>query len=250
MDSGAPMKPSSLSAILLAYQEEGALRDSVDRLRSALERLTDDWEILLVCYEGARDRTNEIALRLGEEDPRVRRILQRRDETGYGRALALGLRAAAKDWVFQSDADGQFDFSELGLLLERAQGDVALVHGWRRERRDPPERRLLAWGYNAALSLLFRVGVRDVDSAFKLMRRSAIEDLELRSASGFGVAELVIRLRRKERRVVQCPVSHRPRLSGRALSDKGFGRGLGLELPNAALAAQTLREMLAFRWRG
>lgn len=243
------MNPKSISGVLLAYHEEAIVAETVARLQEQLEKLTGDWEIVVVGYAGCRDRTNEIVTELGRREPRIRLVLQPVEEKGYGRAFSLGLAAATKEWIFQSDADGQYDLSQLPALLELAADDVAFVHGYRAPRKDPFERTVFAFFYNCALKCLYAIPVRDADSAFKLMRRSAIADLPLSARSGFCIAQMIILLRRKRRRIVQRPVVHLPRRAGEALAEKGTPNPLGLELPSLSLACGTLWEMFRFRFR-
>lgn len=243
-------KLTSITGVLLAYHEEDVINETISRLSAELDKATDDWEIVVVGFEGCKDKTNEIVRDLGTMDPRVRLEIQKREEKGYGRAFEIGLRAARKDWVFQSDADGQYELTDLVKLVALAKDDVAMVHGFRRDRQDPVERKLMALGYNLALRALFRIGIRDVDSAFKLIRRAAIADLALTAQSGFCVAEMVIQLRRAGLKIVQLPITHLPRLHGEALSEKGIKNPLGLQLPNFNLVSGTLGEMVRYRFQG
>ena len=242
------MKLTSVSGVLLAYHEEAVIAATIARLQSQLDKITDHSEIVVVGFEGANDRTNEIVRELGQKDLRVRLVLQKREEKGYGRAFAIGIQAARKDWIFQSDADGQYDFGDIGKLAALAADDVAMVHGYRRHRQDPTERKLMAFCYNTALKTLFFIRLRDVDSAFKLIRRASLSDIELASKSGFCVAEMVIQLRRKKRKIVQLPITHLPRVHGEALSEKSMDNPLGLQLPNFSLVFGTLGEMFRYRF--
>lgn len=241
-------KLSSISGVLLAYHEEEVIAQTVSRLQAEFEKYTGDWEIIVVGFEGAKDRTNEIVRELGARDPRVRLVVQKREEKGYGRAFAIGLRAARKDWIFQSDADGQYEFGDFGKLVNKVDDSVAMVHGYRAHRNDPVERKMMAFCYNTALKMLYFIGLRDVDSAFKLIRRSAVEDIQLESVSGFCVAEMVIQIYRRKRKIVQLPITHLPREHGEALSEKGIENPLGLQLPNSSLVFGTLGEMFRYRF--
>lgn len=238
---------SSVSGVLLAYHEEDVIRETVSRLAAELEKCADDWEIVVVGFEGCRDKTNDLVREMHARDSRVRLEIQSREEKGYGRAFEIGLRAARKDWIFQSDADGQYDFGDISKLVARTSPELAMVHGYRADRQDPFERKLMAFCYNVALRFLFRIGVRDVDSAFKLIRRSAVADMPFTSRSGFCMAEMVIQMRRARLPIAQLPITHLPRIHGEALSEKGIQNPLGLQLPNFSLVSGTLGEMIRYR---
>jgi glycosyltransferase involved in cell wall biosynthesis len=241
-------KLSSVSGVLLAYHEEAVITTTIQRLASELDKIAAEWEIVVVGFEGAKDRTNQIVEQLSQRDPRVRLVIQKREERGYGRAFAIGIAAAKKDWIFQSDADGQYDFHDIPKLAAAAVDGVAMVHGYRRDRQDPVERKIMAFGYNCALKTLFFIGVRDVDSAFKLIRRSALAQVKLEAKSGFCVAEMVIQLKRLKQKMVQMPITHLPREHGEALAEKGIKNPLGLQLPNPELVFGTLGEMFRYRF--
>jgi hypothetical protein len=92
-----------------------------------------------------------------------------------------------------------------------------LVSGYRRTRRDPPHRRLNAFLWNALVRLAFGVKVRDLNCAFKLMRRRTLERAGLHEMAATGAsinAELFVRLSKVGARIREVEVSHRPRLHG------------------------------------
>src|SRR5262249_58047808 len=83
-------------------------------------------------------------------------------------ALASGFDAALKDLIFLTDGDKQFDVTELGRFVPEMDGQTDLVIGWRKNRADPPLRKLNALGWKMLVNTLFGYTARDVDCAFKL----------------------------------------------------------------------------------
>jgi glycosyltransferase involved in cell wall biosynthesis len=238
----------SLSCILLAYNEEDVIAQSLARLEAAAKQVAQQYELIVVGYEGARDRTNDIVRDLAVHNSRIRLVIQKREESGYGRAMMLGIRTSRMQWIFQSDADGQYDFAELNQLVARiSDPDVVFVHGYRQPRRDSVERLLFAFLYNTAIQIIYHAPVRDIDSAFKLMRGDLARAVPIRSLTGFAVTELIMRIYRRGGKVVQMRVTHLPRVTGEALSDKGVANPLGLQLPKFRLVRETLGEMMAMR---
>ena len=75
-------------------------------------------------------------------------------------------------------------------------------------------RRLNAGGWNALVHLLFHLPVRDVDAAFKLIRRDALDGLDFVSTGAAIDTELLAKATRSGARIVELPVTHRPRLAG------------------------------------
>jgi glycosyltransferase involved in cell wall biosynthesis len=132
---------------------------------------------------------------------------------GYGAALRTGFAAARRDWVFLMDADGQFDPGQLPAFVEASE-HADFVLGYRPERADPGHRVLYAKIWAALMSGLLGVGVRDVDCAFKLMRRSYLEAMRLEAGGAFLSAEMLAKARRMHARLVELPVRHLPRIAG------------------------------------
>jgi hypothetical protein len=64
------------------------------------------------------------------------------------------------------------------------------------------------------MRLTFRVGVRDVDCAFKLVRGSAVRALDLESDGAMVSTELVVRAQLAGWRIAEAGVHHRPREAG------------------------------------
>ena len=86
--------------------------------------------------------------------------------------------------------------------------------GYRLKRADPFIRTAYARAYRLALNIFYRLGVRDVDCAFKLFKRSALEGIRLESGGAFMSAELLIKLKQRGRRIAEVGVPHYPRTAG------------------------------------
>ena len=201
----------SLSIFFPCYNEEQNVARVVQAALEAAPAFADDYEIIVV-NDGSRDRTGEIAEQLAREQPRVRAV-HNRPNLGYGGAVARGLREARKEWVFFTDGDGQFDIRELPLLIELLDAcDVAV--GYRRRRADPWHRRVNGVCWTWLVRLLFGLKVRDIDCAFKLLPRSLVEGLELRSQGALISTELLAKAHYAGLRIAEVGVSHYPRTAG------------------------------------
>jgi glycosyltransferase involved in cell wall biosynthesis len=200
-----------VSVVLPAHNEEENIADAVREAIAAAEPVSRRQEIIVV-DDGSHDGTAAIATALGLRDSRVR-LVQHEHNQGYGGAVRSGIAAARMDWVLLTDADLQFDLRQLTEFVPHT-ADAQLVVGYRAERNDPLIRRLNAGGWNALVHLLFRLPVRDVDAAFKLIRRDALDGLELISTGATIDTELLAKASRRGARIVELPVIHRPRVAG------------------------------------
>lgn len=209
--SERPAMLEGLSIVLPCHDEEENLLRMVAEARRAAAAVADEWEVIVV-DDGSSDRTNAIASQLATARRDVRLVEHERN-LGYGAAVRTGLAAAALPWVFMTDADLQFDLRELaGFVPITERADV--IVGRRAHRADPLHRRLSAHAWNLLVRGLFSLPVRDVDCAFKLIRRDLLESIELAAGGAMISTELVVKLVQAGARVEERDVTHRPRAAG------------------------------------
>lgn len=202
---------NTLSFFFPAYNEEANVGAMIEEACRILPDLASEWEIIPI-NDGSRDGTGAIIDRLAMMDPRIRPVHHEMNR-GYGGALISGFRTAKYEWIFFTDGDRQFDLQELSLLLDK-KNEADLVLGYRRHRADPVHRRINALLWGLLVSLLFRVKVRDVDCAFKLIRREVLKGIELTASGQFISTELLVKAHRAGFRFIEVGVSHYPRVSG------------------------------------
>ena len=205
----------ALTFFFPAYNEEENVERTVQLALQVISPMVSSLEVLIV-DDGSRDRTPELADALAARDSRVR--VHHQPNKGYGGALKAGFANARGELIAFSDGDLQFDLSELKILLDRlddpARKPVDAVIGWRIKRRDPFHRIFIAKSYNAIVSVLFGLRVRDIDCAMKLFRRRVFEGLRLDADGPFLSAELLIKLRARHVPMAQVGVHHFPRAAG------------------------------------
>ncbi|HSO93175.1 MAG TPA: glycosyltransferase family 2 protein [Candidatus Dormibacteraeota bacterium] len=228
----ATAKSLEISAVLPAFNEEGNLEHAVARTAEALAKRTSAFEIIVV-DDGSQDGSAALLDRLKSTHPSLRVIRHPRNR-GYGAAVRSGVSAAQLPWVFMMDADNQFDPSDIEVLVcHTAEADI--VTGYRKQRRDPLPRRLNAWAFFSLVRLLFGRQVRDVNCAFKLLRRDILTRMDLRSNGALINTEVFVLARRQHARIVEVPVNHYARTSGKQTGAD----------PRVVLRA--FKELLAFR---
>jgi len=207
------MRVRELSVFLPCYEEEGNVARTVERAVAALrERDLDRFEIIVV-NDGSRDRTGAIADALAGEYDEVR-VAHHAQNQGYGGALRTGFAEAKFPWVFFTDGDGQFDLAEIDGFLTAAD-DAEVVIGYRLQRADHFGRRVNTWLWSLAVRTLFRLRVRDIDCAFKLLSRRALDEVGPLTASGAVIStELLVGVRRAGIPILEIGVHHYPRQAG------------------------------------
>ena len=203
-----------ISVFFPAYNDEASIAGLVGEALALLPSLTDDFEVIVV-DDGSTDGTAAVLDELARADPRLR-VVHHESNRGYGAALRTGFMSATKDLVFYTDGDGQYDVRELLLLRPLLAAEVDIVNGYKVQRADGWQRKAIGAVYNGLAHLLFSIPIRDVDCDFRLIRRRAVEQVELVSSSGSICVELVHKLHQRGCVFAEVPVQHRPRAHGRS----------------------------------
>jgi glycosyltransferase involved in cell wall biosynthesis len=203
---------SSISAFFPALNDERTIGRMVTEAFGVLSTLTDDHEVLVV-NDGSTDGTAAVLEALARAEPRLR-VIHHPANRGYGAALVSGFCHASKDLIFYTDGDGQYDVQDLRRLVPLLTSDVDVVNGYKRRRADRGHRVILGEIYRRLARRLFRLPIRDVDCDFRLVRRKAIQRIELVSASGVVCTEMIYKLHRAGCRFAEAEVPHYPRRYG------------------------------------
>ena len=229
-----PRALTSLSIFFPCYNEEANVGRMIEQAVKVGEETGVDYEVVVV-DDGSRDGSAGIVRSWVKRNPRVR-LVQHDRNRGYGAALRTGLRSVTKNLVFLTDGDNQFQLSDIEKLFFKIDS-CDVVAGYRISRQDGPLRRLKGRLWTQLNRTLFGLRVRDVDCAFKLFRRSALEGLALESNQLLIHAEILARLRKKGCRIEEVGIPHYPRTAGKATATAPL-RVLG-----------TFSELLKLYWR-
>ena len=93
-----PLSELSVSILIPAFNEEGAIAETVETVRMQAVYLKE-LEIVVI-NDGSSDRTGEICRRLPVT------LIEHPVNRGYGAALKSGLMRAKFDYILIADADG------------------------------------------------------------------------------------------------------------------------------------------------
>lgn len=202
-----------LSVIIPVYNEEQTIQEVLERV-AAVDLGPVDLEII-VANDGSTDGTRRaIDERRLPRDLPVH-VYHSPINLGKGAAVRLGLAFATGDVLLIQDADLELDPAEYQRLLEPiAQGRADVVYGSRflaPTAKVPLKARAANRFLTLLTNVLFGGGLTDMETAYKVMRRGALEGLRLRCV-GFDIEpELTARLLRAGRRIVEVPISYNPR---------------------------------------
>src|SRR6266545_8411679 len=215
----------AVSVIVPLFNEEENISILQSELRAALDGL--DYEIVFV-DDGSVDCTVERI----ETAPNVR-LIRFEKNTGQSAAIYAGLQAARGATAVLIDGDLQNDPADIPTLLAEIERGADLVCGYRIKRQDTVVKRLTSWIANAVRSRFTKDGVRDTGCTLKAIRRECVSALVPFKGMHRFIPALI---KGAGYRLVEIPVSHRPRRFGQ--SKYGLG--------NRALRATI--DMFGVRW--
>jgi glycosyltransferase involved in cell wall biosynthesis len=200
-----------ISAFFPAYNEALNVGELAKKTSAVLAKICDDYEVIVV-NDGSKDNTVEVVNEIVKKDPKVKLITHEKN-MGYGGAVKTGLYTSKFEWVFFTDGDGQFDVSEIPLLVELSKTcDVAV--GYRIKRADPAIRKLNAFMWGSLVKMLLKFKVRDVDCAFKLIKKEVIDRAQLESEGALISTELLAKAVKMGYKIGEAGVHHYPRKAG------------------------------------
>jgi dolichol-phosphate mannosyltransferase len=207
--SDVPPAPE-ISVVLPVFDEEGNLRPLAAEVLATMRALGRTFEVIFV-DDGSRDGSPGILRELAAAHPEI--AVWRLDRNhGLTAALDAGFRSARGAVIVTLDADLQNDPRDIPLLLERLR-DSDMACGWRRDRKDPWLKRFSSRVANAWRNRRTGEAFHDITCPLKAFRAEIVPHLP----PYHGMHRFYPTLARMAGfRVVEVPVSHRPRGSGRS----------------------------------
>jgi glycosyltransferase involved in cell wall biosynthesis len=168
----------NLSIVIPLYNEEENIEPLYAQLKSALEGVGQEYEIIIV-DDGSTDGSFEVLKRLHEDDECLKVIRFRRN-FGQTAAFAAGFDCSQGQVVITMDADLQNDPADIPLLLEKIEEGYDVVSGWRLHRQDPfLTRRLPSMIANWLISQVTGVRLHDYGCSLKAYRCEVVKNVQL-----------------------------------------------------------------------
>lgn len=176
------MSEKVFSIIIPAYNEEDAIRSTLERVTEAREKIVSETDIdaveVIVVSDGSSDATADIVSDYAKSHD-VRLIAYEKNR-GYGSAIKTGFSEAKGDYVSFFDADGTCDpnfFVELYNLLENENAQIALGSRVHKKSKMPLVRRIGNKIYVALINLLWSTRISDSASGMRIIRTEALNDI-------------------------------------------------------------------------
>lgn len=161
-----------ISVVIPVYNAEECLEELYRRLKSSLESITEDFEIVLV-EDCGTDHSWPMIVDLAQRDFRVKGIQFSRN-FGQHYGITAGLDKCNGDWVVVMDCDLQDRPEEVPRLYAKAQEGYDVVLARRGRRRDSVLKRITSWMFYKAFSYLADMDYDGETGNFRITSRRVV----------------------------------------------------------------------------
>lgn len=231
------LKPN-ITMFFPAYNEGKNIAQVINSAIKILKGVANEYEILVVVYEGSTDNTIIIVKKFAKKNKRIKLLIQPIDKKGIGYAKMMGFKNAKYQYIFYADSDNQFDLNDFRKFLPYID-KYDVITGYRIKRHDPKTRIMISKMYNIMMRFLFGTKERDLDCAFRLVNKKVINSISLVCSTGVATTELLAKARKNGFKIKEIGVSHYPRKFGQSVFESKF-----LNLPRAKVIMTLLKEMI------
>ena len=195
-----------LSVIIPAFNEAKTIKQILEKIES----VNIDKELIVV-DDGSTDGTDKI---LREIKYYNLKVIHHTGNRGKGGAFLTGLSQASGEFCIIQDADLEYDPNDYHKLMEIIKEDKAyLVLGARflKGYRGLFVHRLGNRFLTGLLNFLFRTGLNDYATCYKLAGKNTWNILNLKG-TGFDIdVEIICNALKKKMRLLEAPVFYSPR---------------------------------------
>lgn len=202
-------RPSGLSVVVPVYRSEAILPELVERLETALGRITSAYELVLV-NDSSPDRSWGVICQLAESHAWIHPINLMRNY-GQHNALLCGIRATQYDVVVTMDDDLQHPPEEIPKLLAILAQGFDVVYGTPQNEEHGVLRDLASIVTKMALQNVMGATIARQVSAFRAFRAEVAGAFSHYEGSFVSIDVL---LTWGTNRFAATPVVHQPRKQG------------------------------------
>jgi glycosyltransferase involved in cell wall biosynthesis len=166
------------SLIVPVYRQEKTIRKEIHTILQILSRINDPFEVIIVIdglIDGSMDEAKKV------NDKRVN-VVGYKTNHGKGYAIRYGMSFASGEIIGFTDSGGDLNIDYLPLMIEQFRFlNADIIIGSKRHPDSkvnyPFYRKILSWGYQMVIRLLFGLNVRDTQVGIKLYKRKVLEDV-------------------------------------------------------------------------
>ncbi|MBU1122406.1 MAG: glycosyltransferase family 2 protein [Candidatus Omnitrophica bacterium] len=203
-----------ISIVMPAFNEAENIETTVRNCFSTLDKLGVEGEVV-VTDDGSVDDTLKILKDLSAEFTRLKIVIHAKNQ-GYGAALKDSVLDAGGKYIVSIDSDGQFDISEIPLLIEQKDKGFDVVTGYRKQKKDSLFKVFADRGLNVIVRIMFGVNYRDTNCAFKIYSPGVLDKIKIEARGYQAPTEILMKLRALGYNIGEVGISHFAREKGKS----------------------------------
>ncbi len=218
-----------ISMVIPAYKAEASIEKTLLKVKEVLDQVPYSYEIICV-VDGSFDKTKEKADKFAKKFPDRVFVTGYKINYGKGHAVRYGMAQAKGDLIGFIDAGLDVDPLSIPMLLEHMKWyNADIIVGSKRHAASkviyPWQRRIMSFGYQMGVRILFGLKVRDTQVGLKLFKRSVLEKVLPRlliKQWAFDVEMLSVAYYLGFKRIYDAPIELHMDFSGFSMASKGF----------------------------
>jgi len=182
---------NGVTIVIPAFREEGNIEAAIDNALRAAQKVTQDYEIIVV-DDGSPDKTGDFARLKAQSNSHIRVAVNAVNE-GFGYSFARGVKMAGKEFITVFPGDNDMSALSLKDLIE-ARGSADLVISFmQKTNKRSFFRRFVSKIFTMIMNLLFGLKLKYYNGPF-ICRTSLLKSLPIKSTGLAALAECVVRL--------------------------------------------------------
>lgn len=207
-----------ISVLLLAYKEAENLKILLPQIKNELDRLNEEYEILVIDAEQTMDNTPLVCSEHGA-------IYMNQKIPHYAGAFITGIKRASKDKILVLDADGSHNPKDIPKIHEKfIQGNYDLVIGSRYIKggisNDSKVSFLMSKLLNTTMRLIIGVKAHDISTSYRMYDAKQLKRVKLQRQNYDVLQEVILKMKlNKQRRnkafsIGEVPITFNKRMFG------------------------------------
>jgi glycosyltransferase involved in cell wall biosynthesis len=159
-----------ISIIIPAFNEEDVIIETIERCNKVLKEIGDENSEVIIVDDCSTDLTRERAISAGA------RVISHPHNSGYGRSLKDGIRAAKNDTIAITDADGTYPLESIPALYADYKKGFDMVVGARQGKNydESMKKKLLRLILKNLVEFTAGRKIEDINSGLRIFSRKTI----------------------------------------------------------------------------
>ena len=203
----------SISVLLLAYNEEENLKILIPQIKNELDKIKEDYEIIVVDSAVPTDNTKEVCK--GFE---ARYIPQ--EEPFYAGAFKTGIKYAEKDKILVLDADGSHNPKNIKDIYEKFEKGYDIVIGSRYisagKTNDKKSSIIMSKILNGIMRPCIGVKAKDISTSYRMYDTKQLKAIQIKTKNYDVLQEVILRMKKnnKNLKIGEIPIEFDKRMFG------------------------------------